>query len=238
MINYDFNKLLNNNALSLFLYDTFTSVIEFSEKPPIYIPLFAKALYNFKHKGLFEEKKPVNYDKFLEDFRILYCSCFIYEKRIESIKLLSNLKPLGVFNYIFESYDWSPIIDDFRFYQLFNLNNIYSINWSEIRSDIDLFTKSTYSVDDDVKRQIRFSQLSNSEDVDKIIFKNKFNKKSLIVMKSTSKKIDLDKDLFADFKLNPILLIGFEEKEFSPLKFKFKRISDGIYVHYAQNITK
>ncbi|MBV5312776.1 MAG: hypothetical protein JZU47_05735 [Prolixibacteraceae bacterium] len=236
MINYDFNKLLNNNAISLFLYDTLTSVVEFSENEPIYIPLFAKALHDFKHEGLYDKKKPVNYDKFLEEFRVLYCSCFIHEKRIESIKILSNLKPVGVFNYIFESPDWSPTIDLFRFYQLSFRNNICSPHWREIRDDIHFFTKSNYLIDDDVKRQIRFMELWYSEDNDKIIFKNEINKKSLILMKSTSKKIDLDQDFFANFTSYPILLIGFEEEEFSHLKFEFKKISEGIFIHFTQNI--
>ena len=226
MIDIYFDELIKNNVFGFFLYDTKTSVIEFSEETPKYIPKFAKALYDFKHKGILEKK--IN-----KEFRIMYCSCFIIERRIESIKLLSNLKPIGVFNYIFESYDWSPVIDCFRFYQLFNHNNTYHLNWSEIRNDIDAFTKSTFSIDDEVKRQIRFSMLGKSEDVEKIMFKNELHKKALIVMKSTSKKIDLNNILFIDFIFNPILLIGFKEEEFSMLKFQFDRISEGIYVHYG-----
>jgi hypothetical protein len=231
------SKLLYNNELSPFLYDTLNIVIEFSENEPIYIPLFAKELYQYKHKGLFDKSKPVNYDKFLEDFRVLYCSCSIYEKRIETINTLSKLKPIGVFNYVFESYDWSPTIDHFCFYQLFKQqNNKYAPCWEEIRDEIDLFTKSNHSEDDDVKRQIRFSQLCTDKNFDKITFKNKINKNSLIVMKSTNKSIELNMELFADFAINPILLIGFEEEEFMHLKLQFKRISEGIYIHNDRNI--
>ncbi len=228
-MNIDYLKLINRHELDAFLYDVMPVFIEFSDNIPIQIPLFAKALYEFKHFK-FDVNEKCNYNRFSEEYRIMYCSFQINNSRSIAISELSKLKPVGVFNYLFDNFDYSPTLDHFRFYQVFKSNETYSPDWESVISDIKNYNNSNQIFDDDVKREIRYNLLSDENFKNNIELKDGFKKKALVLVNSTTKTIEIDNKLIKYYQKHPVLLIGFKDKCVNKILYKPNEIDKGVYL--------
>lgn len=230
-------NLFSDGEFDDLIYDKNLVVIELCENTPNSIVEFAKELYNFKHQDN-------NLKNFKESFRVLYIVCSVYNKRSEIINLLSQVKPVGTWNYEFWSFDYCPTLDSFKFYTISNSLDGFKPDWHKLNEDIKSYITNNCLIDDDVKRAIYYSLMfqeseDSYKDGQKIIDEISIDGMSLVIFNnlSVSMKSEVNfsgiEELCSFFQGSNILVFEHHYKNLlkHTLPLNFRKTKGGILKH-------